>query len=142
MTYFAVANETSSPILVEYQVAGEGTKISPCPDNHFIMKPKITDIKALNDAKIEDVLETTFACESSARTVRLELPPNKAVFLFQDLNYTGFRAEDKFAERTSLGFPIKSISVQGKFGKVHYEGAQVTRDFEKKKRTLYVLTYK
>lgn len=142
MTYFAVVNKTPEPIFIEYRLAGDGTRNSLCPDGHFIMKPKMTDINAINDLNVLAIPEAKFVCEADTRTVRLELPPDKGVFLFEELNYTGFRTEAEIEKQTHIGFQIKSISVQGKFGKVYYENAQVPRDFEKIKRSLYVLTYK
>ncbi len=141
ITQFVVANKSASTVYVEYEVAGEGTKAPGCPDNYFFPKPKVTKIEQVGDAKWNDLPDAVYNCDSNTRKVKIELQPGNAVFTFKISGYSGFVSEEKLKEYKYFEYPIKSLSITSKQGKLQYEGTQVTKGFEKKNIALYILNF-
>jgi hypothetical protein len=123
-------------------MAGNGPNPSVCNEKEL---PRIIPIDAIDQPRQNALPPKKITCDPNTRTVRFELEPNKAAALFAILNYGGFRTETELEEyHVPAGSPmysIQSFSLESKYGKVQYSGAQVTRDFVKQEYD-YVLTYK
>lgn len=132
ITTFVVANESEAPVQVDYQISNEGKNMPYCPDDKFILRPRVVPV-----AQVETIDESTtiiqYSCNSDRRMVRLTLGPGQAVSIFRSGTYTG----------TSRGNEnVMQLSVEGAKGSITYTGNQLTRGFVKKKETLYILTYR
>lgn len=141
LPWFVIANKTTAPILVEYTLAGEG-RLAPCPgENGFVMKPRVTTEKMIGEQRVDQLPEAQYVCDSKNRKVSLHLNPEEAVYLFEVPRYHGFRKEEDFRQYTFMEYPVTSIAVESKMGRVEYKGTQVPRDFAKRNNSLYVLTF-
>ena len=144
VTTFAVVNETDSTIDVSYTLAApDGSKLPPCPDDQFIEKPRVRLAAELDDPSTlgASLPPSQFQCDPATRTVSIRLMPRHAVLLFWELNHTGYRTEIEQEKHFHYPPPIVRLAIHSDHGGIEYSGSQLTRDFIKKRDSLYLLTY-
>ncbi len=142
MTEFIIANKTAFPIVVEYTLSGDSSRQAKLAD---IIKPKIAKIEVIGDVRLDTLPDAEISYDPNTKVIRFEIEPGKAAYLFSELNYGGFQSEEELRKyHTPFGcpiYPVGSFTIVGKYGKAQYTGAQVTRDFVKISRGVYVLSY-
>jgi hypothetical protein len=142
MTDFIIVNKTAFPIVIEYTLSGVSSKETKLSD---IIKPKVAEIQAIGNVRLDSLPDAEITYDPNTKVIRFEIEPGKAAYLFRELNYPGFRSEEDLRKsHTPVECPVyevKSFMITGKYGKAQYAGAQVTRDFVKKSKGTYDLTY-
>lgn len=128
VTQFVIVNKSGEPIEIRL-------KYAPLSGERNLRKTTLDEKGKIINENWQNLAREDFQDNKIEETVSFKLPPNEAVAVAVEVNYTGHGSGN------ADFFKIKELEIKGSRGAIHLEDKQVLFQFKEEDETLYTLVY-